>query len=333
MTKQFDVVSTGECLIDVLLHEDLETNSVKMIGNAGGAPVNVLVALSHLNRSTAYLGKLSKDAFGKYLLRIIKEHDIDTSGIVFTEDHTTLAMVSLSDAGDRDFTFYRQNTADVNYCEADVNLDVINASKIFHFGSVSMTTEPSRSATLLAAKFARENGVKVSFDPNLRPALWDDVANAKPWIVEGLKLADYVKVSEEELSYLTGTDDHIKGAQMLLAEYNFEYLAVTLGADGYACFANGQYVFEPTYQNKCVDTTGSGDACWGATLSRLIEKDCNISNITKEDLHNIACYANAAGSLCASKHGAIYAMATAQEIEQCIRTAPRLPSKYSSQEG
>lgn len=324
MTKQFDVVSTGECLIDVLMQEDRQNHRMTMVGNAGGAPVNVLVALSHLNHSTAYLGKLSKDAGGAYLLEIIREHGINTRGIVFTDDKTTLAMVSLNAEGDRDFSFYRQNTADVNYCPEEVNLDVIRQGRVFHFGSVSMTTEPSRSATLYGARYAREQGVKVSFDPNLRPVLWDDLDQARHWIREGFQVADYVKVSEEELELLTGKTDILEGARELLEAYHFQFLSVTLGAKGCICFANGTYGYEKTYATNCIDTTGSGDAAWGATLSCLVRLGNRVAHLSREDLREIARFANAAGALCASKHGAIYAMPTLEEIQQCMEKIPRL---------
>ena len=329
MTKRFDVVSTGECLIDVLLQGSQQTNAVQMVGNAGGAPVNVLAALTKLGCTAAYLAKLSTDAFGKFLLRIIEKNNINTEGIVYAQDHTTLAMVSLNEKGDRDFSFYRENTADVNYTAQEVNTDVILASKIFHFGSVSMVNDPSRTATLWAARFARDNGVKVSFDPNLRPALWGDVEVARPWIEEGLKLADYVKVSEEELVFLTGKTDFRAGAKELLEKYPIAFLAVTLGADGCACFAGEHSVYEPTYDTKCVDTTGSGDACWGAMLSRLVAMEEQVQTLGEQELRELALFANAAGSLCASRYGAIFAMGTRQEIEACMNEVPRLASRIA----
>lgn len=324
MTKRFDVVSTGECLIDVLLKTGKESSSVQMTGNAGGAPVNVLAALSRLNCSTSYLGKISRDAFGQYLIRVMQENGIDTSGVVLTDDQTTLAMVSLNEKGDRDFSFYREGTADVNYSKEDVNTDIIRDAKVFHFGSVSMVSEPSRTATLWAAKYAKECGVKVSFDPNLRPVLWKDPENARPWIEEGLAVADYVKVSEEELVYLTGTADNLEGARELLRKYPITFLAVTLGPKGCACFSGDACAYEQTYDTNCIDTTGSGDACWGAILSCLVECSDSGRNLSREALAEIAQFGNAAGALCASKHGAIYSMATKEEILECMRRAPRL---------
>ena len=324
MERRFDVTALGECLLDVIVTSGVDDANVKMEGNAGGAPVNVLAALSKLGRSTAYLGKLSHDAFGSFLKNVILQNNIDTSGVAFTDDPTTLAIVALDKNGDRNFSFYREDTADVNYRSDEIDRDVIRSSRIFHFGSVSMTSEPSRTATLEAAREAKRSGVRVSFDPNLRPTLWNDVEDAREFILEGMKLADYLKLSEEELVYVTGSSDYLDAGKKLIGEYGIALLTVTLGPKGCICITEDQDCYEPTYDVHTIDTTGSGDAFWGAFLSKIIEFDCNVEGIDREGLSDIAKFANAAGSLCSTKHGAIGAMVDRESIEKCMAEVPRL---------
>ena len=324
MDKKYDVAALGEYLIDVIITSPSDAAAVAMTGNAGGAPVNVLSAVTRLGRTGAYLGKLSRDPFGTYLARVMKENGVDSSGVVYTDDHTTLAIVALDEKGDRSFTFYRENTADVNYSFDEVDLDVVEQSRIFHFGSVSMTSQPSRDATLKTAEYAKKRGVKVSFDPNLRPALWGDIEKARPCIEAGLALADYVKVADEELEYLTGTADPEAGAEILLERYHPELLCVTMGAKGCALFCGEVRCYEPTYDVKTVDTTGSGDAFWGAVLAWLAERECGLAGIDKKTLSELARFANAAGSLCSAKYGAIGAMPDRKSILACMEADHRL---------
>ncbi len=324
MNKYFDVVALGESLVDVLINYKTGDDATKMIGNAGGAPLNVLIALSKLSKETSFLGKVSRDVFGGYLLSTMQDNGVDSSGVVHTDLLTSLAMVHLDDKGNRSFSFYRTNTADINYQQSEIDKSIIDKAKIFHFGSVSMTDEPCRTATIEAAKYAKAKGVKVSFDPNLRLNLWSDKNDALQFICKGLEIADYVKMSDEEVSFITGEEDYKKGAEILLEKYNFELLSVTLGSNGAACYCNNLCCFHNTYDTDCVDTTGSGDASWGATLYKILEVDCNLKSVDENTLSDFVNFANAAGSICASKFGAIKAMPTKEEIYECMNSVPLL---------
>ena len=326
MGKRYNVAAVGECLVDVIA-DTADGTSVTMTGNAGGAPVNVLAALSRLGKKTAFLGKLSRDAFGAYLKRVLEDNGIDVSGAVYTDLPTTLAMVALDEHGDRSFSFYRKNTADVEYSEEEINRDVIDDGEILHFGTVSMTCEPSRSATLAAVKYAKERGLKISFDPNLRMNLWDSPDEPKKWMRAGLEFADYVKLSDDELFYLTGETDCALGGEKLVQEYGMDFLLITMGAKGCMGFCGGISAYEPTYDTACVDTTGAGDACWGAALSRISEMSGDVKDADEKKLREILKFSNAAGSLCASKRGAVNSMASEEEIISCMENVPRLIMK------
>jgi fructokinase len=320
MNKIYDITAVGESLIDVVVKRD-NSGGLSMEGNPGGAPLNAMAAATKLGCSAAFIGKLSTDSFGRLLLDTIRSSGISDEGVVFTNSEpTTLAIVTLDSRGDRSFSFYREHTADVELQSSEINLDLIKRSCILHFGSVSMTCEPSRSATLSAAKFAKENGVLVSYDPNLRERLWDNLGEARMVILEGMELADIVKVSEEELLFLTGTDDITAGAKRLMERYSMKILAVTLGAKGAIVFGNGICSAQPTYDKvKTIDTTGAGDAFWGAFLRCVVKSEKSITELTQEDLESFLDFANAAGSISTTKLGAIPALPTVAEVEKLQR--------------
>ena len=203
-----DVVALGECLIDFTPNGENTQGIALFARNPGGAPANVLAMNACLGGKTAFIGKVGKDGFGDFLRQTLIDSGIDVSGLAVDEKvPTTLAFVQLDANGDRSFTFYRSPGADVMLTEAEVNTALIDDCTVFHFGSVSMTAEPCRTATLAAARYARQRGKLVSFDPNYRPLLWESTAEAVRQMQAGVELADLLKVSEEEMQLITGETD------------------------------------------------------------------------------------------------------------------------------
>ncbi len=322
--RQFDAIALGECLVDCIAREIPDASKITIEGNAGGAPCNVMVAMTRLGSCTGFIGKVGNDLFGRYLADLIRKSNVDCSGLCFTDKPTTLAIVSLDETGNRSFGFYREQTADVSLCSDDVDTSLIDDCRIFHFGTVSMTAEPSRSATLYAAEYAKSKGKIISFDPNLRPQLWGNLDDARNAIVKGMALADYVKLSAEEQEFITGECDPIKGGEQLAKQYGFPLLAVTMGAQGLAVFHDGRHAFSYSYDVKTVDTTGAGDAMWGATLAWLLKNSGEQFALSDTQMQELVEYANAAGSCCTTRYGAITAMPDEDEIRACIKSVPKL---------
>jgi len=289
--------------------------------NPGGAPANVAVALAKLGKKTAFIGKVGNDQFGMFLKKTLMDVNVDTDGLIFAEDaNTTLAFVHLDERGDRSFSFYRKPGADIMLEEKEVNYDMIKNSKIFHFGSVSMTNQPSRDATINSARYAKENGLIVSFDPNLRPPLWADLNEAKEMIRIGLGFADVLKISEEELYFLTGTEDAEEGSMILYKEYGTKLMFITLGAKGCFFRFGDNTGHLPAYDVNTIDTTGAGDAFMGGILYQVIEKRKKLDEYTVEDIEKMVDFANAAGSLATTKRGAIPALPSLDDVNKLLGT-------------
>lgn len=321
----FDVTAVGELLIDFTPAGVNESGEQLFARKPGGAPANVLAANSKLGGNNAFIGKVGNDEFGCFLRETLNTLHITTSGLAAdSEIPTTLAFVQLNRQGDRSFSFYRKPGADLMLAVSDVKKELISECRILHFGSVSMTGEPSRSATLFAVNMAKKLGRIVSYDPNYRPLLWDTVENAKTQMTAGLKLADIVKVSEEEMVLLTGESDLEKGSD-LLAQHGAALVMVSLGRKG-AFYRSGKLTgLLPTYDVQTVDTNGAGDAFLGAVLFRLCGKSLEqIRRLEESELRDILSFANAAGSLTTTKGGAIPAMPVRKEIEMCRKTIPFL---------
>lgn len=319
---RFDVAAVGECLLDVAA--SARGKRFVMTGFPGGAVVNALAAASKLGLHTAYLGKLSSDKAGEFLMRTIRRCGIDTAGVIVSESvPTTLAMVSLDDKGDRSFSFYRSGTSDVSYCEQEIDYNVINSCGIFHFGSVSLTDEPSRSATFAAVEYAKSRGKIISFDPNLRERLWKDLSDAKAQIERGLELADIVKLSDGELRFISGQKDDDKAAFALMAEKGIGLLALTLGAGGAKLYCGGVSVYEKAPEVKAVDTTGAGDAFLGAMLYKLVRSGADYASISEGELEKLVKFAVTAASLSVTKAGAIPSLAGRAAIALKLRELER----------
>ncbi|WP_047983540.1 carbohydrate kinase family protein [Ornithinibacillus californiensis] len=313
-----DVTALGEILIDFTPIGKNEQGNPVFEANPGGAPGNVLVALSNLGMRTNFIGCIGRDSFGDILLSTLKSKNVQTEGIVYSEVNTTLAFVHIDDHGERSFSFYRNPGADMMLAKEDINFDIIANSRIFHVGSLSMTDEPSRTATIEALEYAKLQKVKVSFDVNLRPPLWGNLENAKQEILTVMKYADIVKVSEEELEFLTGTDDIKTGAKELYETYNLFLLFVTSGSEGSYVFHNGELSFCQSYKVKAVDTTGCGDAFFAGVLHYLLVNNLLNREIAKESLLEVLQFGNAMGAYVAERRGGIPSMPALHQIEDFL---------------
>lgn len=308
-----DIVAIGEVLIDLTQKGVDELGVGQYSSNPGGAPANLAVAAARLGASTAFVGKVGKDAFGKYLRAVLEENSVDTTGLLEDPtEHTTLAVVSVDETGERSFTFYRDPSADVNLKAEEIPAGLLKDTRILHFGSVSLTAEPARSATLYAARIARENGCLVSYDPNYRASLWHSEEEAVREMKNALPLCDILKISDEELPLLTGTTDPAAGSELLLG-LGIRLIFVTLGANG-AFFRLGEHTGSvPGIKVKVGDTNGAGDTFFGAALSKLVHED--LDKLTMDRLTEIAAFANKAASITTSRHGAIPAMPRLEEVQ------------------
>ena len=304
-----DVIALGESLIDFSPYGKSDSGLNIFEQNPGGAPANVLATVSKMGGSSAFIGKVGDDQFGKFLKQTMESSNIDCSGMILSKEApTTLAFVHLSNTGDRSFSFYRDRTADLLLDWSEIDKNQLKNCKIFHFGSLSLISNPCKTATIKSVKTAKKSGAIISYDPNYRPLLWTDEKTAVKEMLKPLPIVDLLKVSEEELELLTGTADLEKGADKLLS-YGISFVAITLGEKGsyYATKSHKGYV--KTINVDAVDTTGSGDAFWGTLLYQL--KDMSkkeIASLTFDELERIVKLCNVTGSLTATKKGAIPAI-------------------------
>jgi fructokinase len=314
----YDICALGELLIDFTPSGTNDQDIVLFSRNPGGAPANMLAMINKLGGKTAFIGKVGDDEFGHFLQQTLIRAGIDTSGLILDPVYlTTLAFVHLSEGGDRSFSFYRREGADLMLRWNEVNRRIIDDSKIFHFGSVSLSGQPCRDTVHEAVRYARSKGKIISYDPNYRPLLWTNETEAKTEIDKFLDSADILKVSEEEMTLLTEETDLEKGAA-LLAEQGPVIVLVSLGAKGAYYHASTGSGSLPAYDVKTIDTTGAGDAFLGAVLFRLRDKSLTeLKAMSAGEFVDIVDFANAAGSLTTVKKGAIPALPTAEEIENC----------------
>ncbi|MCX7709893.1 MAG: PfkB family carbohydrate kinase [Clostridia bacterium] len=317
----FDVVALGELLIDFTPMGLSQAGNELFERNPGGAPANVLAAVRKLGKTSAFIGMVGKDQFGVFLKAVLENSGIDATGLKFAEEvNTTLAFVHLNSKGDRSFSFYRNPGADMMLSEKDIDFDLIKGSRVFHFGSISLTHEPARSATLAAVKYAKDHGVIVSYDPNLRPPLWKNLEDAREKILMGLKYADILKISEEELEFITGSKDLEEGS-LILYNMGVKVVLITLGPKGCFYRYSGGTGRLNTYDTKVVDTTGAGDGFFGGVLFKLCEMNLEaIGKLSKDEFEMIIDFGNAVGALATTRKGAIPAMPTLDEVRNCQST-------------
>lgn len=322
LEPSFDVVALGELLIDFTENGASEQGNTLFEANPGGAPCNVLAMLAKLSRKTAFVGKVGKDMFGELLGNVIQQAGICIDFLVSDPDvRTTLAFVKNTSDGDRDFSFYRNPGADMMLTEDEIPEEAVKACRIFHFGTLSMTHEGVKKATCKAIELAKQGGALISFDPNLRPPLWNDLEDAKKQIAYGLSKCDILKIADNELTFMTGEADFQKGAAILQERYpNIRLLNVTAGPGGsYAAYQN-LWVHRPGVAlGSVIDTTGAGDTFCACVLHFILE-NC-LDDLDEDTLGKMLAFANAAAYLVTTKKGAIRSMPDPAQVEVFLHMA------------
>lgn len=314
--KRFDVVALGELLIDFTENGLSGQGNLLFEANPGGAPCNVLAMLKKLGRSCAFVGKVGEDMFGRLLRDVAEEADICMDYLIFDKDvRTTLAFVKTFPNGDRDFSFYRNPGADMMLTEEELPLEAITNSRIFHFGTLSMTHEGVRKATYKAIDTAKQSGALISFDPNLRPPLWNSLEEAKAQIEYGLAHCDIPKIADNELEFMTSETDLDKGTAILREKYpNIRLFNVTAGAEGSCSYYEDKRVFVPACKlGGVIETTGAGDTFCACVLNYVLEH--GLDGLTLNDLTEMLHFANTAAYLVTTKKGAIRSMPEYEQIK------------------
>jgi fructokinase len=314
-----EVVCLGEVLVDIFAPDGQSIKDAQHFERApGGAPANVAVALSKLGLRSGFIGKVGNDPFGQLLREVLANAHVEVTHLYGSPDaRTTLAWVAKPNPQISEFLFYRHPGADALLDISDLDPGYLRQAKIFHFGSVSLSAEPARSATLRAAEISRAAGVLISYDPNWRPLLWSSQEEGREWILKGLALADIVKVNEAELAFVTGYTEFPEGSRWLMQQ-GAKLVIVTCGDQGAYYSTQRVEGYVPAIPIHAVDTTGSGDAFVGALLSRVILNTQAISQWTRQELHEAVFFANAAGAFTATRRGVIPALGTRTEIESFI---------------
>ena len=315
-----DLVTIGEILID-LTYSGRDKGVPVYTANPGGAPANVAVAAARLGADAAFIGKVGRDYYGDFLRATLTENGVDISGMLVDNDApTTLAVVSVSETGERSFSFYRRNCADTLLSSEEISTELLGNTRFLHFGSVSLTDDPARTATLVAAQKAKELGAVVTYDPNYRANLWNSEEEAVERMKSVLGFVDILKISDEELPLLTGTDDPVEGTRQLSDTYGISLILLTLGPDG-AFYRRGEETGKAEgFKVKVADTNGAGDTFFGSFLSRMIALGIyRPEQLTSEQLYESVRTANLAASLTTSRHGAIPAMPDLKELEDKLK--------------
>ena len=322
--KKYDVVALGELLIDLTQNGISEQGNPMLEANPGGAPCNVLALLSKLGHSTGFIGKVGCDGFGEQLCRAIQEVGIDHQGLCWDEYvHTTLAVVHTKPDGDRDFSFYRNPGADMSLTARELKEDMIRSCKIFHFGTLSMTDEPVRSATYQAIRVAEEAGCLRSFDPNLRPPLWVSLDVARDQTLYGMAHCDILKISDNEIQWLTGEEDYEKGIDWIRRRFpNIQLILLSMGREGSRGYCGKVRVEVPAVANvKAIETTGAGDTFFAGVLHHVLQWE--LRPYTEEELGKMLSFANAAAAIVTTRKGALRVMPEEAEIRKLMEQAFR----------
>ena len=314
--SKYDVTALGELLIDFTNNGTSTQGNPVFEANPGGAPCNVLAMLQKLGKKTAFIGKVGDDQFGKMLRKTIEEIGIDGKYLLSDKNvPTTLAFVHKLPDGDREFSFYRNPGADMMLDEKEIIEDMVSNTKIFHFGTLSMTHENIRNATIKAVTMAKEKGALISVDPNLRLPLWDSPENAREQMLKAISYCNILKISDNEIKFITGLDDYDEGIAKIQEMYDIPLIFLTMGKDGSRAYYKNYRVESKGFSvSEIVDTTGAGDTFCGTVLSRIC--DLGIENLSKEQLLEMITYANAAASIVTQKKGAIKSMPDISEIDE-----------------
>lgn len=314
-----DVVALGELLIDFTENGVSSQGNPLFEANPGGAPCNVLAMLSGLGHTTAFIGKVGNDFLGKQLEKAITEVGIDAKGLLKDNDvHTTLALVHTYPDGDRDFSFYRNPGADMMLTEEEVPVDIVKSARIFHFGTLSMTHERVRLATKKAIAIAQDAGAIISFDPNIREPLWNSLDDAREQVLYGLQQCDILKISDNEIQWLTGEDDFTEGVRWINMRYHIPLILVSMGKEGSRAYYQDKMVeAAPFIQKNTIETTGAGDTFCACVLHYVLEH--GLQKLTDKDLKDMLTYANAAAAIVTTRKGALRVMPQPKEIEELIK--------------
>lgn len=313
-----NIIALGELLIDFIQVGESEIGNPIYEANPGGAPCNFLAMASKLSNNATFIGKVGNDNFGTQLENAIVEAKINTAGLVKSDKYsTTLAFVHHDSTGDRSFTFNR--SADAQISVDDIRDELFNNQDVFHFGTLSMTNEVCKAATLKAVEIAKSKNLLISFDPNLRANLWDDLNDAKLAFSEGFKVCNILKIADNELSWFTGIDDLDLAIESFRKEYDIDLIFLTLGRDGSKAYYKDICVLEPTFLDiPCVDTTGAGDSFMGSSLSKVLQ--IGLDTLNESNLKDTLLFANAAASLVANKRGVIKILPNLEQIEKLKET-------------
>lgn len=321
--KKYDVTALGELLVDFTENKEKSVQGNLLFeANPGGAPCNVLAMLAKLGHKTAFIGKVGNDFLGNFLRKTITEAGIDAFLHTDSKVHTTLAMVHTYPDGDRDFFFYRNPGADIMLEEKEIQEKVIEDSRIFHFGTLSMTHERVRRTTKKAVQIAEKSGALISFDPNLRLSLWDDMEVARKQVQYGLEHCHILKISDNEIQWFTGKSDYTDGVRWLLDRYQIPLILVTMGKYGSRAYYKEMIVEQlPFIQKNTIETTGAGDTFFGCVLHYICKY--GLENLQKEDLQEMLMFANAAASIITTRKGALKVMPDLAEIKKIIYSKVR----------
>lgn len=320
MSKTYDVIALGELLIDFTENGTSSQGNPIMEANPGGAPCNVLALLNKIGHKTAFIGKVGKDMFGTQLEEALLEVGIETRGLIKDEEvHTTLAFVHTFPDGDRDFSFYRNPGADMMLRADEIPVDMVEDCKIFHYGSLSMTSAGCFEATKKGIETAKAAGALISFDPNLREPLWKSLDDAKEMIAYGMSQANVLKISDNEIQWFTGKEDYEEGVAELRKMYDFDLILVSLGKEGSMAFSrSSKAVVAPFLQKNTIETTGAGDTFCGSVLHYILEH--GMKDYTEDELTEMLTFANAAASIVTTRKGALRVMPTKEEVVNLLNS-------------
>lgn len=324
MEKKYDVVALGELLMDMTDNGASGQGNTLFEANPGGAPCNVLAMLNKLGRKVGFIGKVGEDIFGNKLKKVLDEVGIDTSNLVIDKEaRTTLAFVQTFEDGDRDFSFYRNPGADMMLKKEEVNVSLLQDTKIFHFGTLSMTHPGVLEATKFAIDEAKKAGALISFDPNLREPLWNSLEDAKEQVLYGLTKCDVLKISDNEIQWLTGEKDYTAGVKKIREQNEIPLILVSLGKEGSRAYykkpGDGNEIMvevKPFLQKNTIETTGAGDTFGGCILHYVLEK--GLDDFSEENLKEMLTFANAAASIITTRKGALRVMPEKREVEELI---------------
>ena len=316
--KKYHVTALGELLIDFTENGLSNQGNFLMEANPGGAPCNVLAMLQKLGKKTAFIGKVGNDFLGKHLKTVVEEVGIDTRNLLLDEDvHTTLAFVHTYADGDRDFSFYRNPGADMNLRAEEIDEELIAESEVFHFGSLSLTHSGVREATKKALRIAKDNGCLITYDPNLRPPLWNTLEEAKEQIAFGMQWCDVMKISDNEIQWFTGKEDFDEGIRILQDTYHIPLILLSMGRDGSRAYYQDMKVeAKPFLQKNTIETTGAGDTFCACVINYVLEN--GLQNLTEENLQEMLTFANAAASLITTRKGALRVMPEKADVEAML---------------